>query len=312
MKAQFVFSILTSVTLLNFVAVNLAAAQAPQAPPQQQQQQQLPQQMQQPADVVPLTPPPPTQAPPQPDPFAPPQPQQPQALAPGPGTSQQPAPVNIGNQNVPPPPANMTPPPPGTQTDTQVAPTVLPEPAMPDAKKEIKRKVQAVVRTSMGNFTIKLFTRQAPRTTKHFMDLARGEKEFTDAKTGQKVRRPFYNGLILHRVIKNFIIQGGCPFGNGTGGPGFTIADEFTPSLRHRKAGIVSMANAGQRDTNGSQFFITLAPEPDFDDKYTIFGEVVSGMDVIRDISRVRVGPTDRPVKRITIIGIDIKEQILN
>lgn len=289
-----------------------------------------------PADVVPLSPAPfvPQQA----DPMAPPPAAQP--LAPGPATTQQPAPVNSGNYNVPapenmpqfeappppqadpmappppqqdpmaPPPEFEPPPPPqDVQPEGQSASTVLPEPVMPDPKKEVKKKTLATVRTSAGNFTIKLFVRQAPRTTRHFIDLVRGEKEFIDAKTGQKVRRPFYNGLIFHRVIKNFIVQGGCPFGNGTGGPGYTVADEFTPILRHRKPGIVSMANAGQRDSNGSQFFISLAAHPEFDDKYTVFGEVVQGMDVIRDIGRVRVGPTDRPVKRITIIGVDIHEQ---
>lgn len=224
-------------------------------------------------------------------------------LAPGPATTEQPAPVNPGNYNVPAPAT-----PPTEAPITSVVETVDPK-ALP--QKEVKKKVLATFRTSMGNFVVKLFTRQAPRTTKHFMELARGEKEFIDAKTGQKVRRPFYNGLIFHRVMKNFIIQGGCPFGNGTGGPGYTIADEFTPSLRHKKAGIVSMANAGARDTNGSQFFITLGPQPDFDDKYTIFGEVVQGMDVVKDISRIRVGPTDRPVKRITLIGIDFAEEVV-
>ncbi len=180
-----------------------------------------------------------------------------------------------------------------------------------DVRREdkVKKKTLAVFRTSMGNFTARLHTREAPRTAQHFIDLVRGDKEFSDAKTGQKTRRPFYNGLIFHRVIKNFIIQGGCPFGNGTGGPGFTILDEFTPSLRHRKAGMLSMANNGDANTNGSQFFITLGPQPDFDDKYTIFGEVIRGMDVVYDIANVKVGPTDRPIKRIYIIAIDILEE---
>lgn len=255
--------------------------------------------------TVPLSPPPAYELPPQQtNPAAseaqpyqyPPVTQPGQVPAPGPGTSVQPAPVQGRTYNVPAPARPIGPP----ATSEVVAPTPV------DMS---KKRYQAVVRTSMGNFTIRLFNRQAPRTVEHFIQLAKGEKEFIDAKTGNKVRRPFYNGLIFHRVIKNFIIQGGCPFGNGTGGPGYTIADEFTPSLRHRKAGIVSMANAGQKDSNGSQFFITLGPQEAFNDKYTVFGEVVEGMEVVRDISRLRVGPTDRPIKRVTMIGIDIIEQ---
>lgn len=175
--------------------------------------------------------------------------------------------------------------------------------------KDTRKRALAIFRTTMGNFTVQLAIRQAPRTTQHFIELVRGEKEFIDSKSGRKIRRPFYNGLTFHRVVKNFIIQGGCPFGNGKGGPGYTLADEFNPGLRHRKAGIVSMANAGSPNTNGSQFFITLGPRPEFDDKYTVIGEVIQGMNIIKDIARVRVGPTDRPIKRISIIAIDIVEE---
>jgi len=223
----------------------------------------------------------------------------------------------------------LSPPPgfPGAQEqgggDSQVVPTVPPTVTTSeiiDVQKPVeKKKIMAIFRTSMGNFTVQLFTREAPRTTQHFIDLARGEKEFTDVKTGRKTRRPFYNGLILHRVVRNFIIQGGCPFGNGRGGPGFALPDEFNQALRHRRPFMFSMASAnktGDRggyvrepNTIGSQFMITLRPAPEFDDQYTIIGEVVQGTDVIRDIARIRVGPTDRPVKRITIIAVDIVEE---
>jgi peptidyl-prolyl cis-trans isomerase A (cyclophilin A) len=265
---------------------------------------------QRPVEVVPLSPPPPgeqaipTQTAPVVRQTPEPPPEQ-QPLAPGPGVSEQTAPVNTGNSNIPAPAAPV----PDTATQTENPAPVYPEDK--DPAKELKKRVFATFRTSMGNFKVRLFTRQAPRSTRMFIELAKGEKEFIDAKTGQKVRRPFYNGLIFHRVVKNFIIQGGCPFGNGTGGPGFTFADEFTPALRHKKAGIVSLANAG-KDTNGSQFFITLSAQPDFDDKYTVIGEVVDGMNVVKDIGRLRVGPTDRPVKRVTIISVDISEQIKN
>ncbi len=112
--------------------------------------------------------------------------------------------------------------------------------------------------TSEGNFTVRLFDDDAPKTVANFVGLAEGTKEWTDPKSGQKVKRPFYDGLIFHRVIDGFMIQGGDPLGTGTGGPGYKFADEFSPKLRHSKAGILSMANAGP-NTNGSQFFITLA-----------------------------------------------------
>lgn len=187
----------------------------------------------------------------------------------------------------------------GPETSPNIAPSevvTVVVPPVEDAK--TRKRVEAVVRTSIGNFTILLHRRYAPRTVENFMELVKGTKEFIDAKTGRKATRPFFNGLIFHRVIKNFIVQGGCPFGTGKGGPGFALADEFSPSLRHNKPGMVVMASAGQPNTNGSQFFITMGPQPDFDDKYTIFGEVTKGMDIVRAINRVRVTPTDRPAKR--------------
>jgi len=167
--------------------------------------------------------------------------------------------------------------------------------------------LQAHFTTSEGNFTIRLFDAEVPKTVANFVGLAEGTKEFVDPKTGQRVTRPFYDGLIFHRVIENFMIQGGDPLGTGTGGPGFRFEDEFHPSLRHNKPGLLSMANAGP-NTNGSQFFITLVPTPWLDNKHSIFGEVVAGMDVIEKIGATKtVKPNDRPVTPITIASVTIE-----
>jgi peptidyl-prolyl cis-trans isomerase A (cyclophilin A) len=160
--------------------------------------------------------------------------------------------------------------------------------------------------TSEGNFKIRLFEQEVPNTVANFVGLAEGTKEWTDPNTRQKVKRPYYDGLIFHRVIDGFMIQGGDPLGTGTGGPGYNFGDEFNPKLRHSKAGILSMANAGP-NTNGSQFFITLAPTPWLDNKHSIFGEVVEGMDVVSKIGKAPTSkPADRPLKPITIQSIKI------
>jgi peptidyl-prolyl cis-trans isomerase A (cyclophilin A) len=161
--------------------------------------------------------------------------------------------------------------------------------------------------TSEGNFTIRLFEDEVPNTVANFVGLATGTKEFTDPSSGQKVTRPFYDGLIFHRVIDSFMIQGGDPLGTGTGGPGFRFADEFHKDLRHDKPGILSMANAGP-NTNGSQFFITLVATPWLDNRHSVFGEVVSGMDVVQKIgSTPTTKPHDRPVTPITIASVTIE-----
>ena len=159
--------------------------------------------------------------------------------------------------------------------------------------------------TSEGSFTVRLLEDEAPATVANFVGLAEGTKEFTDPG-GQKVKRPFFDGLIFHRVIDGFMIQGGDPLGQGTGGPGYKFADEFSPKLRHSKAGILSMANAGP-NTNGSQFFITLAATPWLDNKHSVFGEVVEGMDVVQKIGKTPTSkPNDKPVKPITIQSVTI------
>ncbi len=166
--------------------------------------------------------------------------------------------------------------------------------------------LQAHFTTSEGSFSVRLFEEQAPKTVANFVGLAEGTKEWTDPKSGQKVKRPYFDGLIFHRVIDGFMIQGGDPLGTGTGGPGYKFADEFHPELRHSKPGILSMANAGP-NTNGSQFFITLAATPWLDNRHTVFGEVIEGMDVVQKIGRTpTTKPGDRPLKPITIQSVTI------
>jgi peptidyl-prolyl cis-trans isomerase A (cyclophilin A) len=163
--------------------------------------------------------------------------------------------------------------------------------------------------TTEGNFSIQLFDELAPKTVENFTGLAEGTKEWTDPRTGKKSSAPYYNGTIFHRVIEGFMIQGGDPLGQGTGGPGYKFADEFHPKARHSKAGILSMANAGP-NTNGGQFFITLAETSWLDNKHSVFGEVVSGMDVVKKIGSTQTSkPGDRPVKPISIQSVTIERK---
>src|SRR5712671_257176 len=163
--------------------------------------------------------------------------------------------------------------------------------------------------TSEGNFTARLFDAETPNTVANFTSLADGSKEWTDPRTGRKVKQPYYDGTVFHRVIAEFMIQGGDPLGQGTGGPGYKFADEFHPKLRHDKAGILSMANSGP-NTNGGQFFITLAATPWLNDKHTVFGEVTEGMDVVKKIGNTQTTkPADRPVKPITIQSVTIEKK---
>jgi peptidyl-prolyl cis-trans isomerase A (cyclophilin A) len=154
----------------------------------------------------------------------------------------------------------------------------------------------AVFDTTEGQFKAKLFDDKAPNTVQNFVDLAEGRK--TD--------KPFYDGLVFHRVIPNFMIQGGCPEGTGRGGPGYRFADEFHPTLKHERKGMLSMANAGP-GTNGSQFFITVAPTPWLDNKHSIFGEIVEGYDVVEKISKAPRNAQDRPNKEVKINSLKIE-----
>jgi peptidyl-prolyl cis-trans isomerase A (cyclophilin A) len=154
----------------------------------------------------------------------------------------------------------------------------------------------AVFDTTEGRFKAKFFDKEAPNTVKNFTDLAEG------VKTG----KPFFDGLIFHRVIPDFMIQGGCPQGTGRGGPGYNFADEFHASLKHTKPGLLSMANAGP-NTNGSQFFVTVAATPWLDNRHTIFGEVVEGYDVVEKISKLPRDGSDRPKKDVRINTVTIE-----
>jgi peptidyl-prolyl cis-trans isomerase A (cyclophilin A) len=160
--------------------------------------------------------------------------------------------------------------------------------------------------TTEGTFTVRLFEAEVPKTVANFVGLAEGTTEWTDPATGQKKKEPFYDGVIFHRIIDGFMIQGGDRLGQGTGGPGYNFADEFHPSLRHSRAGILSMANAGP-NTNGSQFFITLGPTPHLDNRHSVFGEVVEGMDVVRKIGAVPTGRQDRPATPVVMNRVTIQ-----
>ncbi len=163
--------------------------------------------------------------------------------------------------------------------------------------------------TSDGQFTARLFDDEAPKTVANFTGLADGSKEWTDPRTNKKTHDKYFDGTVFHRVIAGFMIQGGDPLGQGTGGPGYTFADEFSPKLRHDRPGLLSMANRGP-NTGGGQFFITLVPTPWLDNKHAIFGEIVEGMDVVEAIGRTPTSkPGDRPIKPITIQTVTIEQR---
>jgi peptidyl-prolyl cis-trans isomerase A (cyclophilin A) len=169
-----------------------------------------------------------------------------------------------------------------------------------------KSGVYAVFETSLGEVVCELFDKQAPNTVANFIGLTEGTREWADPKTGQRVKKKFYDGLTFHRVIPGFMIQGGCPIGNGTGGPGYRFPDEFSSELSFENAGLLAMANSGP-NTNGSQFFITVAPSPWLTGHHTIFGQVVSGMDVVIKIVSVDRGQNDKPLQPIIIKKLVIK-----
>ena len=169
---------------------------------------------------------------------------------------------------------------------------MLPFVAMPAFADEAVKRAVANFDTSMGSFKIELYSDLAPNTVKNFVDLA---------------NKKFYDGVIFHRVIDNFMIQGGDPTGTGMGGPGYQIPDEFGAGLKHDSKGILSMANAGP-DTGGSQFFITLVPTPWLDGHHAIFGHVIEGMEVVEAIGHTKTDKRDRPVKEVIINSITIEE----
>ena len=161
--------------------------------------------------------------------------------------------------------------------------------------------------TTLGEVTCRLFAEQAPKTVQNFIGLAQGTKEFLDPKARQRAKRPFYDGLVFHRVIPDFMIQGGCPLGMGNGGPGYQFEDEFAKGLSFDQPGRLAMANSGP-NSNGSQFFITIASTNWLDHKHTIFGQVVSGQDVVEKISKVPRDRQDRPQTPVVINAVKIVE----
>jgi peptidyl-prolyl cis-trans isomerase A (cyclophilin A) len=170
-----------------------------------------------------------------------------------------------------------------------------------------KPGLYAVFETTLGEITCELFPDKAPITVHNFVGLAEGEKEFVDASTRQRTKRRYYDGLTFHRVIPEFMIQGGCPLGTGTGSPGFQFQDEFSEDLNFDRPGRLAMANSGP-NTNGSQFFITVAPTEWLNNHHTIFGQVVNGQDVVDKISTVLRDRSDRPKTPVVVNSLKILE----
>lgn len=164
----------------------------------------------------------------------------------------------------------------------------------------------ATLTTTHGAIDLRLLPDHAPRTVRNFVELAEGTREWIDPTTGERTSRRLYDGTIFHRVIPNFMIQGGDPLGSGHGGPGYRFGDEFHPELAFTRAYLLAMANAGP-DTNGSQFFITVAPTEWLTGRHTIFGEVVRGQDVVDAISTTETDEQDRPRKDVVLESVSIR-----
>ncbi len=181
--------------------------------------------------------------------------------------------------------------------------TFIPDTSAED--KKLPAGLYAIFTTSLGEITIILFEKEAPITVKNFVDLAEGTKEWVDPLTRKKVKKPLYDGLIFHRVIPGFMIQGGDPMGNGMGGPGYQFEDEFVSSLKFDRPGRLAMANSGPA-TNGSQFFITEGATPHLNNRHTIFGQVYDGQKVVRSIAGVSRDRRDRPTPDVVIKTVQI------
>ncbi|AEH36501.1 peptidylprolyl isomerase [Halopiger xanaduensis] len=167
----------------------------------------------------------------------------------------------------------------------------------------------ATLHTSTGDIDVELYGERAPRTVANFVGLATGEQPWTDPETGEELEgEPLYDDVLFHRVIEGFMIQTGDPTGTGRGGPGYRFDDEFHEELRHDDAGVLSMANSGP-DTNGSQFFITLAPQPHLDGRHTVFGTVISGLDIVREIGSVETDGNDRPVEDVRLESVTVHDE---
>jgi peptidyl-prolyl cis-trans isomerase A (cyclophilin A) len=217
----------------------------------------------------------------------------------------------------------VTTPPVEEPAPAEPAPAPAPTPAPPVVKAPVAKapdapapapkpaRVLAHFQTSMGNFTAELNEKEAPGTVASFVGLASGEKEWTHPGTGAKQKKPYYDGLVFHRVINGFMIQGGDPLGTGTGGPGFTIKDEFN-NLKHDKVGVMAMARTPAPDSAGSQFYITVAAPTFLDGQqppYVIFGQVVEGLDVVLNIGKTPTVPGDRPVTPVVINKVTIERK---
>ncbi|RZS91239.1 peptidyl-prolyl cis-trans isomerase A (cyclophilin A) [Motilibacter rhizosphaerae] len=171
-------------------------------------------------------------------------------------------------------------------------------------------ELYATLQTTQGDIVVRLFPDHAPKTVANFTELATGEREWVDPRSGERTTRPLYDGTVFHRVISGFMVQGGDPLGTGTGGPGYRFADEFHPDLRFDRPYLLAMANAGP-GTNGSQFFITVAPTPHLNRRHTIFGEVADeeSRRVVDAIATTRTGAMDRPVEDQTIQAVRIERR---
>jgi peptidyl-prolyl cis-trans isomerase A (cyclophilin A) len=207
-----------------------------------------------------------------------------------------------------PPPANKPQP---------AAPTPPPAPPPPPTlaaggpwmeKAEAGKDLWATLKTSKGTIVVKLFSKDAPKTVANFVGLATGEKEWIDPRDNQRKRTPLYDGTEFHRVIPDFMIQGGDPTGTGRGSPGFTFGDEFQSGRKFDKKGILAMANRGP-DTNGSQFFITTSTPHHLDGKHTIFGEVISGYPVVEAISQVKTMMGSRPADPVNLVSVTVSDK---
>ncbi|MCH9681181.1 MAG: peptidylprolyl isomerase [Deltaproteobacteria bacterium] len=184
---------------------------------------------------------------------------------------------------------------------------VVAAPEFPSPKQLIPGdgELVAVLHTSMGDISVRLHEDFAPNTVANFVGLSTGSQAWTDPRTGEPGEGPLYRDVVFHRVIEQFMIQGGDPTGTGRGGPGYRFGDECHASATHHGAGVLSMANSGA-DSNGSQFFITLRATAHLDGRHTVFGEVVEGMDVVDAIGKVATDRGDRPVTPVTIASIDV------
>ena len=182
----------------------------------------------------------------------------------------------------------------------------MPNANFPDIQAPGSGQLYARFVTTQGNIVIRLEEQKAPKTVKNFVGLATGTQEWVHPRTGQPQKGVhLYDGTVFHRVIPNFMIQGGDPLGQGTGNPGYRFEDEFHPELRHSGPGVLSMANSGPA-SNGSQFFITEGPTPHLNDKHSVFGQVVLGQDVVKKIANVPRAARDRPVQDVVLQRVEI------